>query len=230
MNNIAIFTCRATSGNAGLTACDQDITPHFRDFLLLFQEWRKFAVFWASKKSCEKSCHFLHSEYLQLSRPLIIPFQGHRYCQRRPVADRFKATDPLWSGFEHGLSVPLPHVEFAGVDPYRVVRDAVEDGVGDGVAAETAVPLLGGQLGRERGAGVVVAQFHELKQEAPEPFVGLVHEPFVDREQRVRGVFAHELGRASRLEGRGRDLFREVGHPYVAGAVASPASGFHQRA
>lgn len=35
-------------------------------------------------------------EYLQLSRPLIIPFQGHRYCQRRPVADRFKATDPLW--------------------------------------------------------------------------------------------------------------------------------------
>lgn len=107
-------------------------------------------------------------EYLQLSRPLIIPFQGHRYCQRRPVADRFKATDPLWSGFEHGLSVPLPHVELAGVDPYRVVHDAVEDGVGDGVAAETAVPFLGGQLGRERGAGVVVAQFHELKQEAPE--------------------------------------------------------------
>lgn len=146
------------------------------------------------------------------------------------MADRFKATDPLWSGFEHGLSVPLPHVEFAGVDPYRVVHDAVEDGVGDGVAAETAVPFLGGQLGRERGAGVVVAQFHELKQEAPELLVGLVHEPFVDREQRVRGVFAHELGRTSRLEGRGRDLFREVGHPYVAGAVASPARGFHQRA
>ena len=51
------------------------------------------------------------------------------------MADRFKATDPLWSGFEHGLSVPLPHVELAGVDPYRVVHDAVEDGVGDGVAA-----------------------------------------------------------------------------------------------
>ena len=170
------------------------------------------------------------AEYLQLSRPLIIPFQGHRYCQRRPVADRFKATDPLWSGFEHGLSVPLPHVELAGVDPYRVVHDAVEDGVGDGVAAETAVPFLGGQLGRERGAGVVVAQFHELKQEAPELLVGLVHEPFVDREQRVRGVFAHELGRTSRFEGRGRDLFREVGHPYVAGPVASPARGFHQRA
>ena len=169
-------------------------------------------------------------EYLQLSRPLIIPFQGHRYCQRRPVADRFKATDPLWSGFEHGLSVPLPHVELAGVDPYRVVHDAVEDGVGDGVAAETAVPFLGGQLGRERGADVVVAQFHELKQEAPELLVGLVHEPFVDREQRVRGVFAHELGRTSRFEGRGRDLFREVGHPYVAGPVASPARGFHQRA
>ena len=129
------------------------------------------------KKMVEQSNLNGINEYLQLSRPLIIPFQGHRYCQRRPVADRFKATDPLWSGFEHGLSVPLPHVELAGVDPYRVVHDAVEDGVGDGVAAETAVPFLGGQLGRERGAGVVVAQFHELKQEAPELLVGLVHEP-----------------------------------------------------
>ena len=188
------------------------------------------AVKMQDQVSCIELARVCQGEYLQLSRPLIIPFQGHRYCQRRPVADRFKATDPLWSGFEHGLSVPLPHVELAGVDPYRVVHDAVEDGVGDGVAAETAVPFLGGQLGRERGAGVVVAQFHELKQEAPELLVGLVHEPFVDREQRVRGVFAHELGRTSRFEGRGRDLFREVGHPYVAGPVASPARGFHQRA
>lgn len=126
--------------------------------------------------------------------------------------------------------MPLPHVELSGIDPYCVVHDAVEDGVGDSVATEPAVPFLGRQLGRERGAGVVVAQFHELEQESPEPFVGLVHEPLVDREQRVRGVFAHELGRTSWLEHGGRDLFREVGHPYVAGAVASPARGFHQRA
>ena len=126
--------------------------------------------------------------------------------------------------------MPLPHVELAGVDPYRVVHDAIEDGVGDGVAAEAAVPFLGRQLGGERGAGVVVAQFHELEQEPSEPFVGLVHEPFVDREQRVRGVLAHELGRTSGLE-RGRlHLFREVRHAHVAGAVASPARGFHQRA
>lgn len=74
------------------------------------------------------------------------------------------------------------------------------------------------------------AQFHEPGQEPSEPFVGLVHEPFVDREQRVRGVPAHELGRASGLE-RGRlHLFREIGHAHVTGAVASPARGFHQRA
>lgn len=77
--------------------------------------------------------------------------------------------------------MPLPHIELAGVDSYRIVHDAVEDGVGDGVAAETTVPFLGRQLGGERGAGVVVAQFHELEQEPSEPFVGLVHEPFVDR-------------------------------------------------
>lgn len=61
--------------------------------------------------------------------------------------------------------MPLPHVELSGVDPYCVVHDAVEDGVGDGVAAETAVPFLGRQLGDECGAGIVVAQFHELEQE-----------------------------------------------------------------
>ena len=113
------------------------------------------------------------------------------------MADHSKATAPLGSGFEHGLSVPLPHIELAGVDSYRIVHDAVEDGVGDGVAAETTVPFLGRQLGGERGAGVVVAQFHELEQEPSEPFVGLVHEPFVDREQRIRGVLANELGRTS---------------------------------
>lgn len=69
--------------------------------------------------------------------------------------------------------MPLPHVELAGVDPYHVVRDAVEDGVGAGVATEPAVPFLGRQLGRERGAGVVVTQFHELEQEPSESFVGL---------------------------------------------------------
>lgn len=56
--------------------------------------------------------------------------------------------------------MPLPHVGLAGVDPYRVVHDAVEDGVGNGVAAETTVPFLGRQLGCERGAGVVVEQFY----------------------------------------------------------------------
>lgn len=117
---------------------------------------------------------------------------------------------PLGSGFEHGLPVPLPHVGLAGVDPYRVVHDVVEDGIGDGVAAETAVSFLDRQLGGERGAGVAVAQFHELEQEPSEPFVGFVHESFVDREQRVRGVLAHEPGRASGFE-RGRlHLFRKV--------------------
>ena len=78
------------------------------------------------------------------------------------MADHSKATAPLGSGFEHGLSVPLPHVELAGVDPYRVVHDAVEDGVGDGVAAETTVSFLGRQLGGERGAGGSARRFAHL--------------------------------------------------------------------
>ena len=89
-------------------------------------------------------------------------FKATDYSPSRPPLLPKKASDglsqgrwlPLWSGFEHGPPVPLPHVGLAGVDPYRVVHDAVEDGVGDGVAAETAVPLLGRRLGGERGAGV----------------------------------------------------------------------------
>ena len=35
----------------------------------------------------------------------------------------------------------LSHVVFAGIDPDRVVHDAVEDRVGDGVASKLSVPL-----------------------------------------------------------------------------------------
>ena len=163
-------------------------------------------------------------------RPLIIPFQGHRYCQRGPATDWIKATGPLWSGFEHGLPVPLPHVELSGVDPYRIVNDAVGNRVGDGVSAESAVPFPSRHLRGEHGAGVVVPEFHELEEEAFEWFVGFVDEPFVDGEQVVGGVFAHELGNAARLARRDHDLFGEVGHARVYRAVSSPARGFRQRA
>ena len=96
-----------------------------------------------------------------------------------------------------GLPVVLSHVVFAGVDPYRVVHDAVEDCVGDGVAAEPVVPFPGRRSGGERGAGRVVAELHEPGRESFEWLVGLVDEPFVDGEQVVGGVFAHELGHAS---------------------------------
>ena len=84
----------------------------------------------------------------------------------------------------------LSHVVFAGIDPDRVVHDAVEDRVGDGVASKLSVPFLGRQLGGgERGAGRVVPEFHELEQESLEWFVGLVDEPFVDGEQVVGVCF-----------------------------------------
>ena len=69
---------------------------------------------------------------------------------------------PLGSGFEHGLPVVLSHVVFAGVDPYRVVHDAVEDCVGDGVAAEPVVPFPGRQLGGEQGSGGKMMEFIAL--------------------------------------------------------------------
>ncbi|AFL03655.1 hypothetical protein [Bifidobacterium bifidum] len=33
------------------------------------------------------------------------------------MTDWIKVTSTLWSGFEHGLSAPLPHVGLAGVNP-----------------------------------------------------------------------------------------------------------------
>ena len=64
---------------------------------------------------------------------------------------------PLGSGFEHGLPVVLSHVVFAGVDPYRVVHDAVEDCVGDGVAAE---PVVGGVFAHELGHAARLVRRH----------------------------------------------------------------------
>jgi len=37
--------------------------------------------------------------------------------------------------------VALSHVVFAGIDPDRVVHDAVEDRVGDGVASKLSMPF-----------------------------------------------------------------------------------------
>lgn len=87
----------------------------------------------------------------------------------------------------------------ACINPDRVVHDAVENRVGDGVAAELSVPFLGRQLRGERRADGVVPELHELQEESFEWLVGLVDEPFVDREQVVGGVFAHELGHSSWL-------------------------------
>ena len=125
-----------------------------------------------------------------LSGPSLLPGEvGGGLAQgRRPS---------LGSGVELGLPVVLSRVVFAGVDPYSVVHDAVGYGVGDGVAAEPVVPFLGHRSGGERDAGRVVAEVHELEQESFEWLVGLVDEPFVDGEQVVGGVFAHELGHAS---------------------------------
>ena len=105
------------------------LTVKYREMLAIACAEKSYGEFrFSSESDAWDWSAMRYVEYLQLSRPLIIPFQGHRYCQRRPVADRFKATDPLWSGFEHGLSMPLPHVEFAGVNPYRVVHGAAKDG------------------------------------------------------------------------------------------------------
>ena len=131
---------------------------------------------------------------------------------------------------EHGLPVALPHVVLACINPDRVVHDAVENRVGDGVAAELSVPFLGRQLSGERRADGVVSELHELQGESFEWFVGLVDEPFVDREQVVGGVFAHELGRSSWLVRRDRHLLGQVRHSDVDRAVPCPARGFRQRA
>ena len=80
----------------------------------------------------------------------------------------------------------LPHAVLACINPDRVVHDAVENRVGDGVATQLSVPFLGRQLrGERRADGVApeLQELQELQEESFEWFVGLVDEPFVDREQ-----------------------------------------------
>ena len=65
-------------------------------------------------------------------------FEAAGYCVWRPGLWCGEAGGGLVGGHrpfglvvERGLSVALSHVVFAGIDPDRVVHDAVEDRVGD---------------------------------------------------------------------------------------------------
>ena len=82
------------------------------------------------------------------------------------------------------------HVGAAGFDPDGVVDDAVHDRVGVDSAAEALVPVLLRVLGAEHGRGGVVAAFEELEEHASDAVIGAVEEPFVDHEERERGVLA----------------------------------------
>lgn len=136
---------------------------------------------------------------------------------------------PSWSAGRYRLvghgwvRVALAHVVVAGVDGDGVVDDAVHDRVGGHVAAESLVPVLDGVLRAEHGAYGVVPVLHDLEKERAHAFVGLVEEPFVQHEHRVRAVFADELAYAGRLAGCGVELFRKVGHARVQGPVGLPA-------
>ena len=60
------------------------------------------------------------------SQPAEYWLQKHRHCRRQQVANH-----PLVAGFKHGSLASLPHVGLAGINPYRVAHDAVEDGNDD---------------------------------------------------------------------------------------------------
>lgn len=122
------------------------------------------------------------------------------------------------------------HVVVAGVDGDAVVDDAVHDRVDGHIAPELLVPVLDGVLRAEHGDDGVVAVLQYLEQEGAHPVVGLVEEPFVQYEQRVRAVLADELVRAGRFAGDGVELFGEVGHARVQGPVGVPACLFDDRA
>ena len=75
-------------------------------------------------------------------------FEAGGYCVWRPGLWCGEAGGGLVGGHrpfglvvERGLSVALSHVVFAGIDPDRVVHDAVEDRVGDGVASKLSMPF-----------------------------------------------------------------------------------------
>lgn len=105
------------------------------------------------------------------------------------------------------MSIAFAHVAFAGVDPDRVAHDVVEDSVGDDITSQLAVSFLGLHLGGERGAGSIVSSFEQFEQERFEPFVGFVHGPFVDAQERVHGILPDGLGDAVGLAGGRGDLF-----------------------
>ena len=62
------------------------------------------------------------------------------------MTDWIRATGLLLVRIQAWIARAVASCRTFRFDPYRVVRDVVEDGVGDGVATEPAVPFLGRQL------------------------------------------------------------------------------------
>lgn len=79
---------------------------------------------------------------------------------------------------ESVLPVAFAHVASAGIHPDRVAHDAVEDGIGDDVASQLAMPFLDLQLDGVRSACDVMTTF---EQERFEPLVGFIgrSQPFL---------------------------------------------------
>lgn len=121
------------------------------------------------------------------------------------------------------------YVHLARGDPEGVVHDAVHDRVSVDSSAEAGVPVLLRVLGAEHRGDRVVAALEQLEQHGTDLVAGLVQQPFIEDQDRERGVLPQPfLSAAGLVLGRGPGLL-EVGHPDVVRAVAVLAGALGQR-
>ena len=67
------------------------------------------------------------------------------------------------------------------------------DRIGADARAEPGMPVLLRVLGAEHRRAGVVAAFKQFQQHGAHVVVGMVQEPFIDHEQRERGILPQEL-------------------------------------
>lgn len=137
-------------------------------------------------------------DYSKLLEPPTSRFSATHYCGSEPSSEYgwWPAALTKESHCESnaflvfGSRVRLAHVELTGLNPNRVVDDAVHDRICHRVGSQPGVPVRLLVLRAENGRGGVVPTLHELEDE-PRGFPGgRIQKPLVEQQNTVVGIFA----------------------------------------
>ena len=89
--------------------------------------------------------------------------------------------------------VVFPHVHGSGIEPDRVVDDAVHDGISMDATSQPGVPVILSVLRAEDGGSGVMPPFDQFEDEVLFGFGDILQQPFIQDQEVVGAVLLEDL-------------------------------------